>query len=90
MTNEELKRALFSREPVRFLGMRYDYISAVIYRTCRGTMYITAELTDKKSNSVTIAHAHQVEVISNVNDSLPEARGEDGKGLRDEGDQRPA
>lgn len=61
MTNAELKEALFSREPVSFLGTPYDYVSAVIYRTCHGKLYITAELMDEKGNSVTIAHAEKVE-----------------------------
>ena len=61
MSNSELKEALYSREPVCFLGMQYDYVSAVIYCVCQGELYITVELMDKKSNSVTIAHAEKVE-----------------------------
>ena len=64
MSNNELKEALYSREPVCFLGMQYDYVSAVIYRVCQGELYITAELMDVKENSVTITRAEQVERCS--------------------------
>lgn len=55
------KAALLSREPVRFLGARYDYVSAVIYRTCNGEVYITVELTDEVRGQTTLARAEQVE-----------------------------
>ena len=61
MSNAELKEALFSREPVVHMGTRYDYVSGIIYRTCKGQLYITAELMDTEGNSVTVAHADKVE-----------------------------
>lgn len=64
MSNAELKEALFSREPVVHMGTRYDYVSGIIYRTCKGELYITAELMDVKGNSVTIAHADKVERVA--------------------------
>lgn len=63
MTNAELKEALFSREPVVHMGTRYDYVSGIIYRTCKGQLYITAELMDAKGNSVTIVHGEKVEKV---------------------------
>ena len=64
MSNAELKEALFSREPVMHMGTRYDYVSGIIYRTCKGQLYITAELMDTAGNSVTIVHADKVEKVS--------------------------
>lgn len=61
MNNAELKEALFSREPVVHMGTRYDYVSGIIYRTCKGQLYITAELMDKAGNSVTIVRADKVQ-----------------------------
>lgn len=64
MSNSELKEALFTRQPVQHMGIRYDYVSAIIYRTYKRELYITAELTDAKANSVTIVHAAKVEAVS--------------------------
>lgn len=63
MSNAELKEALFSREPVVHMGTRYDYVSAIIYRVCKGELYITAELEDRCGHSVTIVHAEKVEKV---------------------------
>lgn len=63
MSNEELKRALFSREPVTHMGTEYAYVSAIIYRMCKGKLYITAELADKNGHSVTIVHADKVKAV---------------------------
>lgn len=64
MTNSELKEALFSREPVMHIGIRYDYVSAIIYRTVNGSLQITAELTDGPSHSTTVVHASKVEKVT--------------------------
>lgn len=63
MTNEELKRALFSKEPVIFMGTQYDHVSAIIYRVDKKGLYITGELTDSNQRSVTIAHAEKIEAV---------------------------
>lgn len=63
MTNEELKRALFSKEPVLFMGTQYDHVSAIIYRVDKKGLYITGELTDSNRHSVTIAHAEKIEAV---------------------------
>lgn len=63
MTNSELKEALFSRQPVMHMGVRYDYVSAIIYRTVKGNLQITAELTDGPSHSTSVVHAAKVEAI---------------------------
>jgi len=64
MTNSELKEALFSREPVQHMGIKYDYVSAIIYRTVKGNLQITAELTDGPSHSTTVVHASKVEKVT--------------------------
>ena len=64
MTNEEAKQALQNRTPVVCGGIEYAYISAIIYRyDDRGRFLISAELKDKKANSITIALLEQVKEI---------------------------
>lgn len=63
MNNDELKKALFTREPVMHMGIRYDYVSAVIYRTVNGKLQITAELTDGPSHSTIVVHAKAAQRI---------------------------
>ena len=61
MTNEEAKTALIKRTPVSYNGITYSYISAIIYRYDRNqNLLISAELTDKTKNSVTIAQIKDV------------------------------
>ena len=64
MTNSELKEALFSREHVQHMGIKYDYVSAIIYRTVNGKLQITAELMDRASHSTTVVHASKVEKVT--------------------------
>ena len=63
MNNAELKQALFSKEPVVHMGTEYKCVSAIIYRVCKGELYITAELEDRCGHSVTIVHAEKVEKV---------------------------
>ncbi len=61
MSNEELRAALLSGEPVRCGDITYKCVSAVIYRKGgKGSVHIQAELADKNGNSVTIAAADKV------------------------------
>lgn len=53
MTNEEVKQALVTGKPVIYYvplvgDVRYDRVSAVIYRIINGELAVTAELEDKK------------------------------------------
>lgn len=53
MTNEEVKQALVTGKPVIYFvplvgDIRYDRVSAVIYRIINGELAVTAELEDKK------------------------------------------
>lgn len=62
MTNSEAKEALFHRTPVMYNGIKYTYISAIIYRNANNTLLISAELVDKSKRSVTIAKIKDVSV----------------------------
>lgn len=62
MTNAEAKEALFHRTPVMYNGIKYPYISAIIYRNNNNTLLISAELVDKSKRSVTIAKIKDVSV----------------------------
>lgn len=63
MTNQELKAALHTRCPVMHMGIRYDYVSAVIYRTIGGEIYITAELYSRERGEEIIVHAADIEPL---------------------------
>lgn len=64
MTNEEAKEAFFKGRPVKCNGIFYVCISAIIYRKGeKGELIISAELLDKKENSVTIARTKDIEVL---------------------------
>lgn len=60
MTNDELKAALFSGCQVMHNGITYQCVSAIIYRYKGGKLAITAELTDKNNNSVSIVEPSRV------------------------------
>lgn len=62
MTNAEAKDALFHRTPVVYNGIKYTYISAIIYRYNDNALLISAELVDKNKRSVTIAQIKDVSV----------------------------
>lgn len=55
MSNQELKESLLQQHPVRFRGISYAYISAIIYRAVGGKIKVTAELMDVTKKSITIA-----------------------------------
>ncbi len=63
MTNEEAKTALLYKYPVTYNGLRYSYISAIIYRYDKNNnLLISAELTDNNKRSVTIAQLKDVKI----------------------------
>lgn len=64
MTNEELKAALFSGCPVEHGGIVYKCVSAIIYRCKNGELVISAELTDKNNNSVSIVEPSRVTEVN--------------------------
>ena len=61
MSNDDLKKALFSRAPVEYGGITYQCVNGVIYRVRDGKIAISAELLDRSGRSVTIAPASKVE-----------------------------
>lgn len=64
MTNEEAKEALQNKTPVVCGGIEYKRISAIIYRyDDKGKFLISAELVDKKAQSVTIARLEDVKKV---------------------------
>ena len=67
MTNDEVKKALYERTPVKYNGIEYAYISAIIYRyDKKGNLIVSAELFDKNGNCVVIA---QIKDICAVDES---------------------
>lgn len=68
MTNEEIKEAFSSQSPVICGGIEYARISAIIYRhDTKGKFIISAELQDKRTNSVTIARIQDIKGVSECN-----------------------
>lgn len=63
MTNQDLKDALLSKNPVRYNGIEYTAVSAIIYRSSGKNIVVTAELLDKNENCVVIAPAGKVELV---------------------------
>ena len=62
MKNEELKKALFAESPVKYDGIEYEKITAIIYRKKGNGVAVTVELLDRCKNIVTIADAERVEI----------------------------
>lgn len=61
MTGEEAKKYLISRQAVIYKDMKYERISAIIYRPDeKNNIIVSAELLDKSKNSVTIARLQDV------------------------------
>lgn len=63
MNNEELKSALFDRCPVEHNGIEYKCVTAIIYRNKGGRLSISAEIADKKTNSVCIVEAEKLKEV---------------------------
>lgn len=63
MSNAEIKAALRTRCQVLHMGIRYDYVSAVIYRTLNGEIYLTAALYDQRLGDKIIVHANDIEPV---------------------------
>lgn len=62
MTNEEAKQALFEKFPVKYKGIEYSCVTAIIYRhDGKGKLIISAELLDKCNNSVVIVPTKDIE-----------------------------
>lgn len=63
MTNEEAKEALQNKTPVECGGIKYERLSAIIYRyDDKGRFVLSAELLSPH-NSVTIARLQDVKKV---------------------------
>lgn len=63
MNNDEVKKAWYDSVPITHQGIKYQRISALIYRLDGNKKILTsAELLDKNGTSVTIASIDRVEV----------------------------
>lgn len=61
MTAEEAKKCLYSKQAVMCNDIRYDEISAIIYRLdSNKNIVISAELLDKSKRSVVIARIKDI------------------------------
>lgn len=68
MTNEEAKQAFFARVPVMWQGILYSKISKIIYSLDReGQLIVSAELLDRRSNSVNITRVQDIEGVIECN-----------------------
>lgn len=62
MNQQELKETFRSGAPVDYEDVEYACISALIYRKSGNKVILQAELSDKNTNSVTIARPDRVEL----------------------------
>ena len=61
MTNEEAKQAFFDETPVMCGGIRYKYISAVIYKKdANKKVIVSVELCDRCGHSHSIVRVQDV------------------------------
>lgn len=64
MTTADLKRAFMDERPVRYNGITYQRVTAVIYRKApdKTGLLVQGELLDKNGRAVMIAAAERIEV----------------------------
>ena len=64
VTTADLKRAFMDERPVRYNGITYQRVTAVIYRktTDKTGLLVQGELLDKNGRAVMIAAAERIEV----------------------------
>ena len=69
MTNEELKQALLSGQPVRYENSdgresEYERVSAIVYRAKDGEVVVSAEVVDKCGHSLLYCDPKRLKVVS--------------------------
>lgn len=64
MTNDELKKALFSACPVKYGGIEYQRVCEIVYRAPRGQLSISVGLLDKNENCLVYARPEKVEMTN--------------------------
>ena len=60
MTYEEAKKAFDDQSPVKYKGVEYKQVNAIIFRRMDGEKVIQLELQDTKAKSVTTARLEGV------------------------------
>lgn len=63
MDNQELKRALVSKEPVKCGDIEYMRVCEIVYKVPNDKLIISAGLLDKNENSIVYAPAEKVEAL---------------------------
>lgn len=64
MTAEEAKKSLYSKQAVIHNGIRYDKVTAIIYRLDNNdNIMVSAELLDKSKRCVVIARIKDVQMV---------------------------
>ena len=61
MTGAELKAALMEEYPVRYAGITYQKVTALIYRKGSTRIQISPQLLDRNGRAVVIAPAGKIE-----------------------------
>lgn len=74
MTNEEVKQALVTGKPVIYFvplvgDVRYDRVSAVIYRIINGELAVTAELEEREGRSTATVRIDRENKEDKANDA---------------------
>ena len=65
MTNDELKKALFSACPVKYDGIEYLRVCEIVYRRPANEVIVSAGLLDKNENCIVYARPEKVEAVTN-------------------------
>ena len=60
MSNDELKKALFSAAPVRYNGIEYQRVCEIVYRRPANEVIVSAGLMDKNGKSIVYAPVGKV------------------------------
>lgn len=63
MTNDELKKALFSACPVKYGGVEYLRVCEIVYRRPANEVIVSAGLMDKNGACIVYAPVEKVEAV---------------------------
>ena len=63
MTNDELKKALFSACPVKYGGIEYQRVCEIVYRRPANEIIVSERLKDKNGNCIVYAPVEKVEAV---------------------------
>ena len=64
MTNDELKKALFSGCPVKYGGIEYQRVYEIVYRRPANEVIVSAGLLDKNGNCIVYARPEKVSFVN--------------------------